>query len=192
MGDNVSVHMISDPIGAFPVIDLPMGYSFRAYRTGDEATWNFVQRGAERFFEIEDTLFRREFGHDEAILAQRMAFVVAPNGDAAATITAWWQDDWRGRGRWGQIHWVAVHPAHQRRGLSKPMMTWAMQQLAASYPRAMLGTSTGRAWAIKVYLDFGFVPDPVEMEKPEIVDAWRILQEKIRHPVLEGVTGNRR
>jgi GNAT superfamily N-acetyltransferase len=184
MSANVSVHMIYEPIGDFPMFALPMGYSFRAYRPGDEATWTAIQRAAERLFEIEETLFRREYGYDEDVLAQRMAFVVAPNGEDVATITAWWKDEWQGRGPWGQIHWVAVHPDHQRLGLSKPMMTWAMERLAAHYPRAMLGTSTARTWALKVYLDFGFVPDPTEMERPEIAEAWRSVQGIIRHPRL--------
>ena len=33
----------------------------------------------------------------------------------------------------------------------------------------MLGTSSDRTWALKVYLDFGFYPDPAEMKaKPEV------------------------
>jgi GNAT superfamily N-acetyltransferase len=184
MMTDVDVHMICDPIGDFPRLALPPGYRFRAYRTGDEATWTGIQRAAEPFFAIKDTLFRQEYGDDEAILRERMIFVESADGSPAGTITAWWQDDWQGRGAWGQIHWVAVHPQHQRRGISGAMMTEAMGRLSLWHGRAMLGTATGRVWAIKVYLDFGFRPDPSELTAPEVLAGWRNVDEQIHHAGL--------
>ncbi len=184
MNPNLSVHMICEPIDRFPDIALREGYSLRLYQPGDETTWTAIQRAAEPYFAIEETLFRQEYGDDEAMLAQRMAFVTDADGAAIATISAWAKEDWRGEGAWGQIHWVAVHPDHQRCGISKAMMTWAMHRLAAHYPRAMLGTSTGRVWAIKVYLDFGFLPDPIELLQPEIGEAWQSVQDEIAHARL--------
>jgi hypothetical protein len=65
------------------------------------------------------------------------------------------------------------------------MMTHAMNRLAQSHPNAMLGTSTGRIWAIKVYLDFGFYPDPRELEaKPEVIEGWTQVQAQLNHPLL--------
>ena len=58
------------------------------------------------------------------------------------------------------IGWLSIRIISGE-GLRKPMMTRAMQRLAESHPNAMLGTSTGRIWALKVYLDFGFYPDPL-------------------------------
>jgi GNAT superfamily N-acetyltransferase len=184
MMTNVDVHMICDPIGAFPTMGLPSGYRFRAYRPGDEATWTEIQRAAEPFLTIEDTLFRKEYGDDETALAERMIFVESADGSPAGTITAWWQDDWQGRGAWGQIHWVAVHPDHQRRGISGAMMTEAMERMQRWHKRVMLGTATGRVWAIKVYLDFGFRPDPREVTDPEILAGWRSVDEQIHHAGL--------
>jgi GNAT superfamily N-acetyltransferase len=185
MPPNIFVHMIADPIATIPVYPLPDGYHFRPYRSDDEATWTAIQRAAEPFFAIEDGLFRAQYGDDEKSLGERMRFVERNDGTPAGTITAWWKDDWEGRGQWGQIHWVAVHPEHQRHGISKAMMTWAMQKLAGHYPRAMLGTSTGRVWAIKVYLDFGFCPDPKGLEQPVVLDAWRAVQTVLQHPRLD-------
>lgn len=185
MHPNISVELIADPITAFPVCPLPQGYYFRPYETGDERTWTAIQRAAEPFFAIEDSLFRAEFGNDETTIRQRMLFVERNDGAPAGTITAWWQDDWHGRGQWGQIHWVAVHPDHQRLGISKAMLSRAMEALAGQYPRAMLGTSTGRLWAIKVYLDFGFRPDSLGLAQPDVVDAWHAVQRILQHPALE-------
>jgi hypothetical protein len=79
---------------------------------------------------------------------------------------------------------VAVHPQHQRRGISGAMMTEAMGQLKQWHGRAMLGTATGRVWAIKVYLDFGFRPDPSELTAPEVLAGWRNVDEQIHHAGL--------
>ncbi|MBX3001876.1 MAG: GNAT family N-acetyltransferase [Caldilineaceae bacterium] len=187
MGINVDVHMICDPIGAFPARVLPPGYRFRAYRPGDEITWTAIQRAAEPFFAIEETLFRQEYGDDDGILSERMVFVESADGTPVGTITAWWKDDWQGRGEWGQIHWVAVHPHHQRQGISGAMMTEAMQLMQRWHKRAMLGTATGRVWAIKVYLDFGFRPDPKELGDPTILAGWRAVDAQIHHAGLTAI-----
>jgi GNAT superfamily N-acetyltransferase len=182
---DVSVHMVRDDVANFPLYVLPAGYHFRMYREGDDATWNYLQEAAEPFFKVTPELFVREYGEHLDVLPDRMFFVESETGEAAASISAWWEHDRNNPLERGRIHWVVVHPNHQRRGITKPMMTRAMQRLAASHPSAMLGTSTGRTWAIKVYLDFGFYPDPAEMEaKPEVVEAWRDVQQRLNHPLL--------
>jgi hypothetical protein len=42
--NDVSVHMIREPLRPFPMVDLPAGYRFRTYHSGDEATWTAIQR----------------------------------------------------------------------------------------------------------------------------------------------------
>ena len=64
------------------------------------------------------------------------------------------------------------------------MMTHAMQILAQHHMRATLGTSSGRPWAVKVYLDFGFTPDVTELTNPKIQAAWQKVQAVIQHPQL--------
>lgn len=181
---NVSVHMLRQGLDDFPHYQLPVGYTFRTYRPGDEVVWIRLQRAAEPFFTIEDDLFHQQFGQHPHALLDRMFFVETASGEPVATITAWWQENWQNRGQWGQIHWVAVHPRHQRQGISKAMMTRAMQRLARDHWRAMLGTSSGRIWAIKVYLDFGFHPDVEELHEEKIREAWRTLQAELAHPLL--------
>ncbi|MCC6453825.1 MAG: GNAT family N-acetyltransferase [Caldilineaceae bacterium] len=182
---DVSVHMIRDDVADFPLYELPAGYRFRMYREGDDVTWTALQMAAEPIIKVTPQLFTREYGNDLDALPDRMFFVETDAGEPAASISAWWEHDRHNLLERGRIHWVVVHPAHQRRGITKPMMTRAMQRLAASHPRAMLGTSSERTWALKVYLDFGFYPDPAEMEaKPEVAAAWRGVQERLNHPLL--------
>jgi GNAT superfamily N-acetyltransferase len=182
---NVPVHMARPDVRDYPACALPAGYHFRTYGAGDEAHWTALHRAAERFFPIDDAMFGREFGEHMDALADRMFFVETDDGLVVASITAWWERDRHNPQERGRIHWVVVHPDHQRRGLSKPMMTRAMQRLAQSHSAAMLGTSSGRPWALKVYLDFGFGPDMDELAaKPEVAAAWRSVQELLQHPRL--------
>ena len=182
---NVSVRMIRDDVANFPLHELPAGYRFRMYQEGDHHVWTTLQRAAEPYIEVTPELFTREFHTGRDALPDRMFFVETSEGEPAASISAWWEGDRYDPTERGRIHWVVVHPHHQRRGITKPMMTRAMQRLAVSHPNAMLGTSSDRTWALKVYLDFGFYPDPVEMEsKPDIAAGWRSVQERLNHPLL--------
>jgi GNAT superfamily N-acetyltransferase len=182
---NVDVHMIRPNMADVPQFALPAGYRFRMYRAGDDETWTYLQSAAEPYLDVTPELFVREYGKHLDALPDRMFFVETEAGEPAASISAWWERERDNPDEAGRIHWVVVHPDHQRRGLTKPMMTRAMARLAESHPRAMLGTSTGRMWAIKVYLDFGFVPDPAEIaEKPQVALGWRLLQARLPHPLL--------
>lgn len=182
---NVDVYMIRDNMVDYPLYELPAGYRFRMFREGDDVTWTDLQAAAEPFFKVTPELFIREYDAHRDALPNRMFFVESEAGEPVASISAWWEHDRHNPTERGRIHWVVVHPNHQRRGITKPMMTRAMQRLAESHPRAMLGTSTGRIWALKVYLDFGFYPDPAEMEaKPEVLEAWREVQQQLNHPLL--------
>lgn len=182
---NQEVTMVRGNMLAIPQFALPAGYCVRMYRDGDAATWTALQAAAEPFFAIAPDLFDGQYGDALDALPDRMFFIETDNGEPAASISAWWETDRFGADERGRIHWVVVHPDHQKRGLTKPMMTLAMARLAQSHTTAMLGTSTGRVWAIKVYLDFGFAPDLDEiMAKPEVASAWRALQARLAHPLL--------
>ena len=173
---NVSCIMVRDDMDNIPQYELPAGYHFRTYRPGDEAAWMALHYSAERFFEVKPDLFAREFGAHVDALADRMFMVVTDAGSVVGSITAWWDRDPTNPDERGRIHWVVVHADHQGHGLSKPMMTQAMNRLAQSHKASVLGTSTGRTWALKVYLDFGFYPDPENLaEKPEVA----LLAERI-------------
>jgi ribosomal protein S18 acetylase RimI-like enzyme len=187
---NVNFNMVRADMADIPQYRLPPGYRFRTYRPGDDVTWLTVQRAAEPFIAMPDDYFTRQYGNYLVALPDRMFFVETEQGEPAGTISAWWEDDDTeppsGRGR---IHWVAVHPAHQRRGLAKPMMTRAMHRLAQDHSSAVLGTSSGRPWAVKVYLDFGFRPESDELADADIYAAWQRVQGVIQHPVLAQVLG---
>ncbi len=181
---DVGVHMVREHMHDIPQYALPAGYHFRPYRPGDGETWLQLQRAAEPFIPMTDTYFDEQYGADLDVLPDRMYFVESDDGEVAGTISAWWERNRSNPNERGRIHWVAVHPNHQRRGISKPMMTHAMRRLAQEYSAAVLGTSSGRPWAVKVYLDFGFRPEAAELNDPKIYAAWVALQTLLQHPAL--------
>lgn len=178
------VHMIRPTMDNLPTWRLPEGYRFRSYREGDIAVWLALHHDAEPLFRVEARHFDESFGAHRNALADRMFFVQTAGGEDVGTITAWWEDDWNGRGAWGRIHWVVVATAHQRRGLAKPMTAHALHRIAQDHSRTMLGTDTRRPWAIKTYLDCGFVPDPKERGLQQVVLGWSAVQRTLRHPAI--------
>ena len=178
---NIGVRMLREHMEDIPDIPFPEGFSVRNFRPGEGHIWTRIQRAAEPFFEIKDDLFQREFGKNLPDMEDRSFFVITGHGEEVGTITAWWNPDLRGK-EWGLIHWVAILPDYQGRGLAKPAMSVTMKRLKQSHDRALLGTSTGRIVAIKVYLDFGFCPD-VEAENSQ--EAWTEVASVLAHPTLK-------
>jgi len=177
----VPVIMIREDLRGIPQCPMPDGYRMRSFRRGDRATWVRVEQASEPWGALDENTFDREFGNSLSVLARRQLFLVAPDGSDVGTITAWYTRRHLAR-PWGRIHWLAIMPEHRRRGLSKSMMTVAMNRLRAlGHRRAMLATDTRRIVAIRTYLDFGFVPD---MTTGDAERAWRLVREQLDHPAL--------
>ena len=178
--ENYSLTMIRQHMDQIPEFSFPSGIGIRTYRPDERNIWTRIQRAAEMFFDIDDQLFNREFGRDFKAMEDR-CFFLTDHGKEIGTVTAWWQQDWRGQ-EWGQIHWVAITPGFQRKGLSKPMMSVAMQRLKKSHERCFLITSSRRIAAIKVYFDFGFYPD---FESENSQEAWAEVASILDHAILK-------
>ena len=168
-----------DNIPVFPLVE---GHIFKPFAEGDAEAWVAVQNAAnESYGGVTMKTFEGDFGGQEDKLADRSWFVVSPEGKNIASITAWWRMDCDRDPQMGLIHWVAVLPECQGKGIGKSIMTQAMQRLAEEYPDAYLSTSSARIPAIKVYLDFGFLPD---MEKENAAEGWEEVREHLKHPAL--------
>lgn len=155
---NASVTMATEDLAAAPVYKLPAGFSMRRFRRGDEATWVKVQQTAEHFQKIDEALFFRQYGDNFERHAARIMFLMDIDGEAIGTISAW-NDAEYSRREYGRIHWVAIVPPMQGRGLGKPLMSAACRRLLElGHERAYLTTSTARVPAINLYLAFGFEP----------------------------------
>ena len=179
---NYSVRMIREHMENIPQFPIPEGFAIRNYRPGEGHIWTRIQRAAEPYINIDDGLFMRQFKRDLLAMEDRSFFLTTDAGEEIGTITAWWQPDMDGK-NWGQIHWVAIHPDYQGRGLSKPMMSVAMTRLKQSHECCFLDTSTGRIPAIKIYLDFGFTPHLSRQNNSR--EAWTEVASVLEHPILK-------
>ena len=183
MSGHASEHCIGNKIilwrehlEEIPDFPLPDHFSLRWYQPGDDQEWFRIQSTADRLNEITPDLFARQFGKDEHELARRQCFLLNSRGNAIGTATAWFNDNFEGK-RFGRVHWVAILPEYQGRGLAKPLMTTICHRLRElGHTRAYLTTSTARLGAIRLYLRFGFVP-MIRNAAEEAV--WNNIEEKM-------------
>jgi len=175
----IPVKMARANLNDLPVFDLPGDFSLRWYQPGDESHWLRIHLTADQFNEITPELFQRQFGLPEERglqatssherqsglksalreLGERQCYLLlAPKGEVIGTGTAWYNDDFEGA-RWGRVHWMAVMPQFQGRGLGKALLAAICGRLRRlGHDRAYLTTSTARVPAIRLYRKFGFEP----------------------------------
>ena len=177
---NVEVLMVHPELPRAPRFALPVGYQMRFYDEGDVRTWVSIQQAAEPFMVPSAETFRRYLPGDTAHLAARVMFLVDPVGTEIGTITAWDDDRLDGRPS-GQIHWVAIVPEAQGRGLAKPMLSAACDVLRArGYTKALLETDTRRIAALNLYRQFGFAPYPRGATERQ---AWHSVAPRLKFPL---------
>ncbi len=138
---------------------LPPGYAYRLYRPGDAADWCAVEASVGEFVGESQAAeyFSREFAPYPDALAARMAFVMDAEGKTVATATAWWKQD-EARGRLNMLHWVAVRPEAQGRGLGRAVTCKALSLFTQAEQKGdiWLTTQTWSHVAIDLYLKLGF------------------------------------
>jgi ribosomal protein S18 acetylase RimI-like enzyme len=153
---NVPVKMTRANLDDLPAFAMSDGFSLRWYRPGDEAHWLRIHLAADRFNQFTPKLFRAQFGLDEVLLSQRQCYLLNPLAEVVGTATAWFKDDFDGA-RWGRVHWMAIAPEFQGRGLGSALLSAICQRLRElGHERAYLTTSTARVSAIRLYRKFGF------------------------------------
>lgn len=175
--------MLRHDLQHIPQSPFPAGYGIRALRADEGPLWTDIERDAEEYFPIADDTFAKTFGSDPEAIPQRCYVITGPKGNGVGVISAWYNRSFKGQ-EWGQIHWVATRSAHQGKGLGKAGLSYALNQLARWHTRAYLDTQTARIPAIKLYLDFGFVPD---LDQQDAHAAWRGVKAQLQHPALEAL-----
>ncbi len=169
---NFTVKMVRADLENIPRFTAPPGYSVRWFESGDEEAWRRIQSSAEKFHQITPDTFARVFGRNPTWLAQRLCFVVNPRGELVGTGAAWFDDHFEGR-KWGRVHWMAVIPGEQGKGLGRVLMTEVCARLKhLKHNNAYLITSSARIAAIRLYRSFGFVP---LCRKPEDELIWKAI-----------------
>ena len=159
-----SVNELSD-------VPLPDGYALRAYRAGDERSWvrllnlaGFTTWDLQR---IQKYLADAERGEGSRVIAKGAAIVSATFASRAS-----WNDR-----QVGVLDFVASHPEHRRRGLSRAVCTAVLGfMVAAGYPEVILDTDDWRLPAIGMYLSLGFEP---VMRREDMPARWDVVRQKL-------------
>ena len=171
----IGLKMQLDSLENLPEFEVPAQYGWRCYRPGDEHIWAEMKISSGEFESVEQGI--RSFHHyfpESSLLGERMLFLT-DDGVPFATATAWFGDGEHGRDE-GRLHWVSVDAPHQGQGLSKVIVSLALQRMRAlGHKRAYLTTQTSSWVAIRVYHQFGFRPTVSSQEE---IEGWRIVSQK--------------
>lgn len=150
---------------------LPAGYHFAFYEDGYEKYWAEIETAVGQFSNTEEALacFNKEFQPKEE-LYRRSLFVFHESGDCAGIASAWFEENGIGR-----VHWVAVAPKHQRKGIATAMVTRVIEECFRLHGpgEISLHSGTPNHNAIKIYKRLGFEPC---LRSPQDAEAWEIIE----------------
>ncbi len=140
-----------------PLPELPAGFSYARYTSGDEKFWAEIECSVGEFERPEMALsyFERRYSRYGILLSDLCCFVKF-EGQPVATATAWFTDPER---MWQPaLHWVAACPEFQGRGIGKAVTVSALRRLGMYVRRGniYLHTQTWSHKAVCMYLDLGF------------------------------------
>lgn len=190
----IGVLMTNRTPDSYPRCPLPEGYTLREYApgVGMERDWAALQLSVEHFETMEAALdqFEKELAPDAETLKKRGVFIYAPDGTLAASALLWYGDLFDRT--IARVHWVAVLPEHQGKGLCKAAMTLLMDLYheCGLTGGIYLSSQTWSYKALGIYRQFGFKPytgpcptgwkpgtDDFEQETH---DAWNLIEQKLR------------
>lgn len=170
------LRMVRNHLRDIPMVPFPERTFCRRYQPGDEEEWIRIHAEADPINTATHALYRANFGADETVLAARQVFLCDRFKTPIGTATAW-MDDQEGDPAWGRVHWVAILPAWQGKGLAKPLLALVLRRLRElGHERAYLWTDESRLPAVNLYLGFDFLPDIGSVEERT---AWRRVTEAL-------------
>lgn len=139
--------------------NLPEGFHFEFYQEGDEIEWAVIETAVFEFKDETKALdcFQEKFAPYSQELKKRMVFVTSSSGEKIGTCLAWWKEVPNGD-RYPLVHWVAVKPGYQGKGIAKAMVSHVLKLLQNSENTSpiYLHTQTWSHVAIRLYQKLGF------------------------------------
>lgn len=170
----IDVRMNRENLDDIPDCTLPAGYSIRWYQPDDKDVWLRIQSLADEYNEVTPDLFEEEFETDAKLLCERQCFLCDGDDNVIGTASAWFGG--HGEESLGRIHWVAIVPEHQGKGLAEPLLAAVCNKLKSlGHNKAYLTTQTCRIPAINLYAKFGFAP-AIDSDRSR-----KIWDELVRH-----------
>jgi ribosomal protein S18 acetylase RimI-like enzyme len=155
--ENIRIGMIHNDLAKAPRYSLPERFSLRFCQQGDQKAWVDIHKEADQSNDIDLHKFEEVFSEHPLPLEERQLYLLNSDNEPIGTATAW-EREREGSIR-GLVHWVAIHPGYQGRGLAKPLLSATLSRLMElGYEDAFLYSSTARMPAINLYWKFGFRP----------------------------------
>jgi len=159
--------MKKDNLINLPQLVLPIGYSVRTYKPGDEYAWDSIIKDA---FNWEGVSFKDTILSKSEFLPERV-FFICYDDIPIATATAWYDPKWGDTT--GYLHMVGVAKKHTGKGLGFQVSLAALHQMAKEGREfAVLQTDDFRLPAIKTYLKLGFKPVIVDENQ---IERWNAI-----------------
>jgi ribosomal protein S18 acetylase RimI-like enzyme len=166
--ENKRIYMVRKSVKNIPRYDLPEAFKVKWYKPGYEKYWYEIHDKSEKHVELTPDLFDEQFKKDVPSLEKRQFYIFDSNDLAVGTSTAWFNENYNGQ-PYGQIHWVAIIPEMQGKGLAKPLLSILCNRLIElGHTRIFLITESLRLPAINLYYKFGFVPDIKSKDDEEV------------------------
>lgn len=159
-----------------PAPELPSGYRFATYVPGRCAEWARVETRVGEFPSTEAAVeyFRLVFLADPDRARENVHFVVNPVGVAVATASGWFGYSSHGT-RVPILHWVAVDPAEQGRGIGRAVCAQALRCLQERGQGVWLTTQTWSHVALGLYHSLGFQLSTDEAFRYDTVENGRLV-----------------
>lgn len=182
----VELEFVRENLNDIPQYELPSGYRFVFYKSGDMDAWIRIEKSAREFSSYEQGLeaWKRYYAGKEDILKNRMVFIENDAGEKVANASAYFDIYGNDKTGAGWLHWVAVSREYQGKGLAKPLISHTLNLMPGlGYTHAMLSSQTNTWLACKIYLDFGFCPTKKSAMENRV--GWNILKTLTHHPSLK-------
>ncbi|WP_418965189.1 GNAT family N-acetyltransferase [Cetobacterium sp.] len=177
--ENIHLIMTKDDL-SFNRKKLPEGYRFVMYRPGMMDRWVDIQVGSGHILDRSEgeNYFKEVFLKKENLLEEFMVFIEDKAGNLVGTGAIWEGKHFpKDKNREYRLHWIAIDPKHGGKGLAKALIS----ELLSLFENKKMGeglylsTQTCSYVAIKIYLDFGFKPCNLDIDKK----GWDIVFDKI-------------
>jgi ribosomal protein S18 acetylase RimI-like enzyme len=108
-------------------IELPIGFDFCSFTPGDGKYWAEIETSVGEFANEKESAeyFKKNYQSQEREVYRRV-FFLQDGKKKIGTISAWWNmTDTR---KDPSIHWVAIKPEYQGRGLGRPLINYGIKK----------------------------------------------------------------